>query len=256
MTRYFIEIAYQGTAYNGLQVQNNATSVQGIIDNALSVVLNDPLKTVCASRTDKGVHARQNYLHFDTPILIDKITHYNINNVLPADIQIKRFIKVAEDAHSRFDATSRSYEYHIHFIKNPFLEKLSHRYRYGKLDIIKMNEAAEILLLQNDFTSFCRPKTDVKTKVCNITYAKWKPEEKLFLGERGCIVFYITADRFLRGMVRAIVGTLIKVGKGEMNKKEFEEVIKNKDQQMADFSPPPQGLYLVNIAYPYIENGK
>ncbi len=252
MHRYFLEISYNGKKYNGLQVQKNASSIQGALDNALSTILNHPIKTTCASRTDKGVHARQNFLHFDLDISIPEDFLYRMNIFMPNDIVLKSITPVQETSHSRFDATERKYEYHIHFNKNPFLEDLSYRYRYGFLDTELMNKAAKLLMDFEDFTSFCKPKTDVKTKICNIKEARWEKIDKAMFSEQDCLVFHITANRFLRGMVRAIVGTLILVGKKALSIDDFKNIILSKNPQMADFSPPPQGLYLTEVIYPYL----
>ena len=247
MKRYFIETAYKGTNYHGYQIQKNKLSVQERIEKAISTVLNTPIVTKGSSRTDAGVHARQNFAHFDTDIELPEDFLYRINTLFPHDIVVKRIIPVNEEQHARFSATSRSYEYYIHYEKDPFLEEFSYRYFLGKPDIEKMNQAAKYLLKYEDFSCFCKAKTDVKTKICDIRYAKWE------IAEDEKMVFYISADRFLRGMVRAVVGTLLRVGTGKYTIQEFEDIIKSKNRSRADFSPPPQGLFLTRVEYPFID---
>lgn len=254
MSRYFLDIAYKGANYKGLQIQKNAVSVQGTIDTALSTILNTAIVTTCSSRTDAGVHAKKNFLHFDTEEIIPTDFIHRINLFLPKDILIDKIIPVHEDAHARFDAIQRTYEYYVHFKKDPFLEKTGFYYRFGELDINKMNKAAELLLSYEDYTSFCRAKTDVKTKICSISKAEWKvkvnhggiPDTKV-------IVFKIAANRFLRGMVRGIVGTLIQVGNGKISISNFEDIVYKKNPRLTDFSPPPQGLFLTDVIYPYFK---
>ena len=244
MQRYFLQLSYKGTKYHGWQVQPNATSVQGIIENALSTLLREKISVVGAGRTDTGVHALFFVLHFDTEnehIETENIV-YKLNRFLPSDIAFQRLWKVKNDAHARFDAVSRTYHYYISKEKDPFTTETSYTYTVS-LDKDKMNEAAKILFEYDDFTSFSKLHTDVKTNNCKIFHAEWKEE-----GTQ--LVFIITADRFLRNMVRAIVGTLLEVGKGKLSISEFRSIIEQKDRGAAGTSVPAEGLFLVNIKYP------
>lgn len=245
--RYFLEISYLGTHYSGWQIQKNGISVQQRINEALSTILNSKIKIQGASRTDAGVHAKQNFAHFDTDVHIPKNFISRINLLLPKDITVKKIRKVKNDTHARFEGIARSYEYYIHFEKNPFLIESSYFYPYEKLDLKKMNEAAKTLLKYKDFSSFSKMHTQVKTNDCRILQAVWKRYRK-----NKQLVFYITANRFLRGMVRGIVGTSIQVGNGKISVDNFKKIIEDKDQSKADFSAPPQGLYLSSVKYPFI----
>ena len=241
--RYFIEISYLGTNYHGWQSQPNASTVQEIIENCLSKITNNSIKLLAAGRTDSGVHANQMFAHFD---INEKINDKNsfihkTNSFLPSDIAVKNLLQVEDDSHARFDALSREYEYHISLKKTPF--EIDKSYLYKKtLDLNKMNKCCDILLQYTDFKSFSKSKTDVKTYDCQIFEAKW-----LLNGDS--LIFKIKADRFLRNMVRAIVGTLIEVGLGKINQKDFKVIIEKKDRQLAGFSVPAHGLYLKKIEY-------
>ncbi|MEM8894266.1 MAG: tRNA pseudouridine(38-40) synthase TruA [Bacteroidota bacterium] len=241
--RYFLEISYLGTAYHGWQLQKNANSVQAEINKALSTFLRHDINVVGSGRTDTGVHARKQVLHFDVDLPLDESQLlFKLNALLPKDISAKSVSRVKSDAHARFDATKRSYEYHMHLTKNPFLEGLSYFYPH-ECDVIMMNSAAELLLGKQNFQCFSKVKTEVNTFDCDITTAQWVLEnEKL--------VFHVSADRFLRGMVRAIVGTLLSVGKGKMTAEEFREVIESKDRRKAGRAAPAHGLYLTEVLYP------
>lgn len=240
--RYFIELAYKGTNYHGWQSQPDANSVQETINNGLSVLLKAPINIVGAGRTDTGVHAKQMYAHFDsenefdTPQLVHKL-----NSFLPKDIVIFDIFQVAAEVHARFDAFKRTYEYQIHTRKDAFENDGSYQYQLP-LDIIKMNQACELLFIHNDFECFSKVNTDVHTFNCVIFEANWKQE-----GSN--IVFTITADRFLRNMVRAIVGTMINIGNGKISLADFEKIIESKDRSQAGFSVPAHGLYLTKIEY-------
>lgn len=242
--RYFIEIAYKGTNYHGWQLQPNAITVQELINKALSTVLKLELNVVGAGRTDAGVHSEQLFAHFDfkTEFNTNELL-YKVNSLLPSDIAILGIFKTINDAHARFNAESRSYEYRIHFGKNPFLTEISWQLINKKLNINLMNEAAEILLTSTDFKCFSRSNSDVKTYNCDITNAIWIKSGNL-------LIFHITADRFLRNMVRAIVGTLIDVGTGKATIKEFIKIIESKDRRNAGPSAPAQGLFLTRVIYP------
>ena len=250
--RYFLEIAYDGSNYAGWQIQKNAIAVQQIINERISTVLNKPLQIHGASRTDTGVHAIQTYAHIDLEIDLPNNFANRINSFLPKDIVIKNIFLVDNEAHARFDAVERAYDYIICFYKNPFLNGQAYYYTFGNLDFVQMNIAASKLLNYKDFSSFCKAHSQVFTKNCKITYAKWHKEKDQMNNE--IWKFNIVANRFLRGMVRGIVGTLIKVGKGEYSIDDFENIIKEKDISKTDFSAPPEGLFLKSIKYPFIAN--
>ena len=241
--RYFIEISYLGTNYHGWQSQPNAITIQEITENCLSKILNDPVKLVAAGRTDAGVHANQMYAHFDSHITINdkKSFEHKVNSFLPNDIVVKKSILVHDNAHARFDALFREYEYHISLTKNPF--EIDKSYFFKKsLDIKKMNKCCDIMLQHTNFKSFSKSKTDVKTYDCKIYEAKW-------MLNKNSLIFKIKADRFLRNMVRAIVGTLIEIGLGKITEKEFKLIIEKKDRQLAGFSVPAHALFLKKIDY-------
>ena len=243
--RYFIELQYLGTNYHGWQVQPNAISVQQVIESTLSTLLREKIKIVGAGRTDAGVHAKQMFAHFDTISNINKtaILH-RLNAFLPKDISILSVFKVEKDAHARFDAISRSYEYHIYLGKNPFKIETSWQIYHPKLDIDLMNEAATILLDYTNFKCFSKTHTDVHTYNCTITEAKWILKDNN-------LIFHITANRFLRNMVRAIVGTLYNVGIGKISVDDMHTIIKSKDRNKAGFSVPAKGLFLTKVVYPF-----
>ncbi|WP_164109695.1 MULTISPECIES: tRNA pseudouridine(38-40) synthase TruA [Sphingobacterium] len=247
--RFFIEIAYDGSAYHGWQVQPNAISVQEKLNNALKTFLRTNIETIGAGRTDTGVHAKQLYVHFDSenPLFLasPEKAKQSLNALLPYDIAVKRIIPVHTDAHARFDATSRSYEYHMHIYKNPFLINKSWQLREVP-NIYKMNEAAEKLLGTKDFSCFSKSNTQVHTNICTITEAKWIQRDDH-------ILFKVTADRFLRNMVRAIVGTLLKIGQEDTPISFLDEVLNSKNRSMAGTSVPAHGLYLTKVVYPYID---
>jgi len=241
--RYFIEFSYKGTHYHGWQIQENANSVQNEINKALKIICRTEIETIGSGRTDTGVHARQQFLHFD---IESPITHiqdfiYKINSLLPHDIAIYKIVEVKPDHHARFDAVSRSYQYHIHQVKNPFLKEFSYFFPIP-LDVDLMNEATEKLIGEKDFSSFSKTHTDVATFICEITEAYWKMDKDK-------IIFFISANRFLRGMVRAIVGTLLDVGTKKTSIQEFEKIIENKNRKNAGRNVPPEGLFLTQIKY-------
>ncbi|MGK6352502.1 tRNA pseudouridine(38-40) synthase TruA [Parapedobacter sp. DT-150] len=246
--RYFIEIAFDGSAYHGWQIQPNAVTVQALLDGALSTALRQPIATVGCGRTDTGVHAKQLYAHFDVTGDIadsaDRLLH-RVNALLPHDIAAKRLLSVAPDAHARFDAVQRAYEYHTHFEKDPFLHDRSWRLR-DVPDVAAMNEAASILRQYDDFACFSKSNTQVHTHICHITRAEW-----LWADDRH-LVFHISANRFLRNMVRAIVGTLMEIGRGEHASEYMHTVINSKDRSVAGTSVPACGLYLTEVKYPYL----
>lgn len=243
--RYFIYLAYDGTNYHGWQIQPNDISVQETLKKALYTFLRKEVDVVGAGRTDTGVHATLMVAHFDySDDMLDVDTVKDkLNRILPPDISVYEVRPVKPDAHARFDALSRTYKYYITTEKFPFQRQ--YRYKiFSELDFDKMNEAACILFEYTDFTSFSKLHTDVKTNNCKITYAEWQWIDAVTW------VFTITADRFLRNMVRAIVGTLIEVGLGKLSLEEFRRVIEEKDRCKAGTSVPGQGLFLVNIEYP------
>ncbi len=242
--RYFLYLSYNGTAYCGWQIQPNGNSIQEELTKALSTILRAPIDVVGAGRTDTGVHAKRMVAHFDAPQKIVDIHKFvaNLNSFLPADIAIEKMEEVNNQSHARFDALSRRYEYHVITHKSPFHTDLAARTHFP-LDFDIMNQAAEILFDYEDFTSFSKLHTDVKTNNCKIVYARWE-----FVGDEW--VFTIEANRFLRNMVRAIVGTLFEVGKGALSVDDFRAVIEAKDRCKAGHSVSACGLYLVDVTYP------
>ena len=242
--KYFIELAFKGTKYHGWQRQPDAISVQEVVENALSKLLNQTVAIVGAGRTDAGVHAKQIYAHFETQKTFDIDNLKNrLNAFLCNDINILSIFKVNNNAHARFDAISRSYEYQIWEGKNPFLIETTWQIKTKKLDVHKMNEAALLLLNYTDFKCFSKSKTDVFTYNCNITVAKWIKNGNL-------LTFQITANRFLRNMVRAIVGTLYEIGIHKKTKDDLIKIIESKDRSKAGISVPAQGLFLTAVEYP------
>lgn len=245
--RYFIKLAYNGTPYNGWQIQPNAPSVQETLNKAFSVLLHSEISLMGAGRTDTGVHAREMYAHFDFDATFDtqKLV-YKLNSFLPKDIVIYAIFSVADEAHCRFDATKRTYEYHINTFKDAFLQEQSW-YLNQKLDVDLMNEAAKLLLQHTNFQSFSKVNTDVNTFDCTIFEAHWTQKDNK-------LIFTISANRFLRNMVRSIVGTLVNIGLHKINLDNFKSIIESKNREKAGFSVPAHGLYLTKIEYPYIED--
>ncbi len=243
--KYFIELAYKGTNYHGWQSQPDAISVQETLEKALSILLRNPIAIVGAGRTDAGVHAKQLFAHFDYEFEIEpaKLVH-KLNSYLPKDIAILNLHKVLNDAHARFDATKRTYEYHIHTFKNAFESDDSWYYSLP-LDIEKMNQACKILFEYTDFECFSKVHTDVNTFNCKIYEAHWQQNNDK-------LVFTISADRFLRNMVRAIVGTMVNVGLGKISVDDVQNIIESKDRNKAGFSVPAHGLYLTKVEYEYL----
>ncbi len=248
--RYFIELSFDGTNYHGWQIQKNAVSVQEVLNEKLSIILREPIETTGCGRTDTGVHAKEFFAHFDAEGFIADgswfIDNYGIllrsvNSILPKDIAIKRIFRVKADAHARFDATLRTYEYHIHFDKDPFKNGYSWELR-DQPDTDLMNEAADIIKEYTDFSCFSKSNTQVKTNICKIAAAGWT------VNNDG-IVFKISADRFLRNMVRAIVGTLLMVGKKEIEPEAVRDIIESKNRSNAGMSVPACGLYLTEVKY-------
>jgi tRNA pseudouridine38-40 synthase len=243
MSRFFIQIQYKGTNYHGWQVQPNANSVQAEINHALATLLQEEIMVTGAGRTDTGVHATNFYAHFETEKTFD-LEHicYKLNCILPKDISCVQLFKVNDDDHARFSATERTYEYWISVTKNPFLIDGAYFFNQA-LDIDKMNEAANLLIRKADFSCFSKSNTDTFTNDCTINKAFWGRKNDLY-------IFTISADRFLRNMVRAIVGTLLEVGLGKIEPQEIEKIIASKNRSDAGTSVPAHGLYLTNIKYP------
>jgi tRNA pseudouridine38-40 synthase len=245
LTRYFIFISFKGTSYHGWQVQPNSVTIQKIIDQALSQILGEMISTTGAGRTDSGVHAAIFCAHFDSlnsGLSMEKNLIFRLNRFLPEDISATSIKKVLPDAHARFSAVSRTYKYYISRVKDPF-SKDSSWYIHGNLDIESMNRASSALLNYSDFTSFSRLHSDNKTNLCRIFKAGWTVSETK-------LVFTIQADRFLRNMVRAIVGTMVEIGTGKINNEEFEKIILSKNRSSAGMSAPAKGLFLADIEYP------
>ncbi|MEM9857570.1 MAG: tRNA pseudouridine(38-40) synthase TruA [Bacteroidota bacterium] len=243
MNRYFFEISYDGTEYHGWQRQENAISVQEVVEEALSTVLKTKMSVVGSGRTDTGVHCEQQFFHLDIDESVDTSgLLYRLNSFLPKDISIGSIQQVQEDGHSRFSAISRSYEYRINLRKSPFYKLYSYYYRKSP-DLDSMNAAAHLLIGEHDFKAFSKVKTEVNNFKCHISHAKWNSSpEKLW--------FNISANRFLRGMVRAIVGTLLQVGEGNLSLTDFQKVIESKDRRKASAAAPAHGLFLTKVVYP------
>jgi tRNA pseudouridine38-40 synthase len=247
--RYFVELSYNGTDFHGWQIQPNGITVQACLDKALSTYFRQQVVSLGCGRTDTGVHATQFYAHIDLVGVADKQLSQatvGINALLPYSIAIKKIFAVANDAHARFDATARAYKYYLHFHKDPFKVNRSWLYK-GHLDVDKMNRAAEILLQHKDFSCFSKSNTQTFTNNCQISYAKFETQHN-------GLVFTIQADRFLRNMVRAIMGTLIMVGRGDIQLQDVAKIIESKNRGNAGQSVPACGLYLVSVVYPYITN--
>jgi len=242
--RYFFEIAFKGSAYHGWQIQKNALSVQEVINNTLSQLVGHPVVSTGSARTDTGVHAEQLFFHVDLEKSIRKDTFLSkVNKMLPWDILLKNISLVQDDLNARYDAIQRSYDYRILTYKDPFLE--GQYYYYSRsLDLEQMNKAAAILLKCKNFKSFSRVKTSVNHFECKLTRAEW-------VKENGRLTFFVSANRFLRGMVRAMVGTLLEVGLGRITVQEFRKILADQDRRRAARSVPAQGLFLTEIRYPF-----
>lgn len=244
MQRYFMTLAYKGTNYHGWQRQPNGLTIQEILEDALSTILGIPISVYGAGRTDAGVHAFSMTAHFDVPepLKAPENLALRLSGFLPSDIAVYNIRSVNDDAHSRFDAIARRYEYHVILNKNPFLHGMATRLKF-KADFELMNKAAACLVDYTDFTSFSKYHTQTKTNNCKIFFARWEFRDDHY-------VFNIQANRFLRDMVRAIVGTLLDVGRGKRTVKEFQDIIEAKDRRYAGASAPAEGLYLAEIIYP------
>ncbi|HEX7905075.1 MAG TPA: tRNA pseudouridine(38-40) synthase TruA [Chitinophagaceae bacterium] len=242
MSRYFLEVSYKGTNYSGFQVQENANTIQAEIEKAFTILQRDKIVMTGSSRTDAGVHALQNFFHFDYEGEINPHFIYKMNAILPGDIVAKKLLPVTSDLHSRFDAVSREYKYFIYRHKDPFLKDRAFFFPY-KVDLNLLQQAAAILTDYNDFTSFSKRNTQVKTFQCQVFQSLW-------LQEDGCLVYNVKADRFLRGMVRALTATMLGIGRGKISLDEFKRVIEAKDCTKASFAVPANGLFLVEVSYP------
>ncbi|MCS7005590.1 MAG: tRNA pseudouridine(38-40) synthase TruA [Cytophagales bacterium] len=244
MKRYFLEISYNGTHYAGSQKQHNAITVQEVLNQKLQILLKHEVETVFSSRTDAGVHCKQQFIHVDTPNPIEDYGkfRYALNSLLPADIAINRIFEVDFRAHARFSAIRRTYQYHICPYKNPFSLQSSWQF-FPKLCLESMNKASQFLLGEHDFRTFCKVRTHTSHFLCNITNAKWEQNEEE-------IIFTITSNRFLRGMVRLIVGTLVDVGRNKISVEDFQKIITSRDVKKSSGAAPPQGLFLCLVEYP------
>jgi tRNA pseudouridine38-40 synthase len=240
--RYFLDISYKGTSFHGWQRQPNAYTVQESLESAMSLLLHEPLQVTASGRTDTGVHALQQVVHFDAVQSLTLDFVYKLNRMLPESIVVNHLYLVGDEAHSRFDAISRSYEYRIHTVKDPFVKEQSYHVK-PKLDIDKLNAAAAYLLGKHDFCAFSKVKTNVTHFGCDLTEARWEQKQDK-------LVFHVSANRFLRGMVRALVGTMLEVGIGAKDPEWIKEILASKDRKAAGRSVDPEGLFLTKVVYP------
>jgi tRNA pseudouridine38-40 synthase len=241
MRRYFIEVAYVGTRYSGFQVQLNANTIQAEVSRALRIFFNEEPELTGSSRTDAGVHALQNFFHFDTNSEIDKNIIYNLNALLPYDIVVKNIFETQTDAHCRFDAIARTYHYHITRFKNPFAFQRAYYYPY-QISTDVLHEMAALLPMFHDFTSFSKKHTQVKNFYCEINSCKWVLSETSW-------TFEIKADRFLRGMVKGLVATMLRFAKNDQNGAELRKLIESQSRAAAYFSVPSEGLFLAAVDF-------
>ena len=243
--RYFIELRYNGGAYCGWQRQPDMPSVQQTIEGAISTLLREPILLTGAGRTDTGVNASYYVAHFDTssPVADPEQVVFKLNHMLPGDIAVSRIVPVAADAHARFSAREREYRYYIEPRKNPFTRDATWQY-YVPLDVGRMNEAAAWLLCYDDFTSFAKLNSNNKTNICRVMHASWTADGQ------GVLCFTIRADRFLRNMVRSLVGTLVDVGRGRYTPQQFREIVESRDLSRSSGGAPAQGLFLSDVVYP------
>ncbi len=244
MSRYFLEVSYKGTAYSGFQTQKNANTIQAEVEKAFAILQKESIIMTGSSRTDAGVHAFQNYFHFDYSGTINPNFIYKINAILPGDIVAKKLYPVTDESHCRFDALSREYSYYIYRQKDPFLKDRAFFFPY-KLDFDMMREAADIVKEYTDFTSFSKRNTQVKNFVCQVEESKW-------ILESNYLVYNVKANRFLRGMVRALTATMLKIGRGRISLVEFRSIIEAKDCTKTSFAVPPHGLFLMRVKYPEV----
>jgi len=247
--RYFSELVYNGKNYFGWQRQPNQISVQETIENAFSTILNCPISITGCGRTDTGVHASQYFIHFDYDSVFPRSFINRLNKFLPEDISIRKIFEVADEAHARYDAFHRSYAYHIDFNKNPFeLGTIYHFHFAPQLDLKKMQAAAQLLLEYEDFFPFCKTNSDVKSMKCELRRAEW-----VFDANKERLVFHIAANRFLRGMVRLIVGMCLNIGLEKISIAELKSAMENQTRLQKSWSVPPDGLFLTEIKYPFIK---
>lgn len=250
MARYFIEVAYRGTNYSGSQKQLNANAIQSEIEKALKIFFKQTFDLTGASRTDAGVHAVQNFFHFDTEDSLEALAGrgnikgfiYRLNAILPGDISLNNLLSVKDTAHCRFDAIEREYKYYIYQKKNPFLKDRAYFFPY-KLQLSDLTDVAEIICSQQNFASFSKRSSQVNNFLCSIYKSYWEDEN-------GTLIYTVSGNRFLRGMVRGLVATMLKVGRQSININDFKNILNASDQTLADFSAPPQGLFLNFIKYP------
>ena len=244
MPRYFIEVFYKGTHYSGFQIQRNANSIQAEVESALKIFFRHDFDLTGSSRTDAGVHAMQNFFHvdMDAPFDYTKDFYYNLNALLPQDIGIRKISRVKDDAHCRFDAVSRKYRYFIYRDKDPFIRETAFYFPY-QIDIEKLNAAAAVMMEYQDFSAFSKRNTQVNNFLCSIKESRWYVENNT-------IVYQVVANRFLRGMVKGLVGTMLRVGRGGISLGDFRALIEKGDRSKADFSPPSRGLFLTAVDFP------
>jgi tRNA pseudouridine38-40 synthase len=240
--RYFLDISYKGTSFHGWQRQPNAYTVQEALEQAMKVLLQEEVQVTASGRTDTGVHALQQMVHFDTVHSLNQDFTYKLNHILPESIVANHLYEVSNEAHSRFDAISRSYEYHIHISKDPFVNQQSYLVK-PRLDLERLNSAAAYLIGKQNFCSFSKVHTSVAHFECDITEARWEQA-----GNK--IIFHVTANRFLRGMVRALVGTMLEVGIGKQEVSWIKEILDAKDRKAAGRAVDPEGLFLTKVVYP------
>lgn len=242
MHRYFIEVTYKGAGFAGFQVQENAVTIQSEIERAMQLLFGKAFKLTGSSRTDAGVHARQNFFHFDSEETIDERRVYNLNAILSPQIAVRSLRMVHPSAHCRFDAIARRYSYRVYQVKDPFINDIGFFYPF-KLDVQSMQEAARSVLGRHDFTTFSKRNTQVNNFVCDIVESEWS-------GESESLFYHVKGNRFLRGMVRGLVGTMLQVGRGKLSAKGFRSALAAKDCSKADFSVPGKGLTLIEVTYP------
>lgn len=242
MQRYFLELAYKGTAYSGFQIQDTGATIQSALTDALKVIFRSEFQLTGSSRTDAGVHAEQNFFHFDTDFDFSDKHVYNLNAVLPKDIAVKQVRRVQPTAHSRFDAISRSYRYSIYKYKDPFLTDTAWLYPFP-IDRDLLDESAYLLMQYTDFTSFSKRNTQVKTFNCSIEQSQWVERD-------GLLLYEVRSNRFLRGMIRGLVATMLKVARNNISIDDLKKILEAKDCSKADFSAPAHGLCLTNVAFP------
>lgn len=241
MPRYFLKLSYKGSTYNGFQIQQNAITIQSEVEHALEIFYKEKNSLTGSSRTDAGVHALENFFHFDTELKIEQKHIYNLNAILNEDIVLLDLYQVKDEAHCRFDANYREYKYFIYQTKNPFLKDKAFFYPYT-LNMALMQEAASLLMQYQDFSSFSKKHTQVNNFNCSITKSIW-------INENDCWVYNVQSNRFLRGMVRALVATMLKVGREQMSIVEFKQMIEQKNNAAAFFDAPAHGLFLIKVAY-------